>query len=70
MQNKKSFVGARSLVLKEQQLNEVQFEAVSPAARKILERSRLFYKEELLSREPEKFRQAVLGLAKAFFTVK
>jgi len=43
---------------------------ISPAARKIVERSRFFYKDALLTLQPEEYQKAALGLAKIFFMLK
>jgi hypothetical protein len=70
MGTRKPFVGARKLVLSKEQLDEVRFEAISPVARKILEKSRFFYKEGLLTAEPDEYQKAALGLAKMSFGVR
>jgi hypothetical protein len=70
MEKDKSFVGGRKLVLSEEQLKDVRFAAISPAARKILKNSSFFYKDALLTAEPKEYQKAALDLAKTFFTVK
>jgi hypothetical protein len=69
MKKKRSF-SVRKLVVSEEQLQNARFAGISARARKILERSDLFYKDALLSSERSEYRKAAIGLARSSFTVK
>jgi hypothetical protein len=67
METEKKFLGVRELVLTAAQLESVQFEDISPVARRVLENSNTLYKNALLSSKPEEYQEAALRLASGLF---
>jgi hypothetical protein len=51
-------------------LKNIDFGKMSPASRKIVENSAVFYKASLLSSSNAKYQKAAYHLAKSFFNVK
>ncbi len=65
----KPFMGERTLVVKGRSLQDIEFEPPSPTARKILKRSKVFYRGALLGSTKPDYQRAALGLAKSYFKV-
>jgi hypothetical protein len=64
------YLGTRKVNISQNMLKNVDFGKMSPASRKIVKNSSVFYKASLLSSSNAKYQKAAYHLAKSFFNVK